>query len=166
MFSKHLTDPDGFIRKRASQILNENSDSVFRVKNRITQKAIQKISTSLGVVNGKRRVRLLSTQEIINAIQTIRKRNYDIDVIHLHGGHVGNSYGYPASATIALILKVFNYIFLSIQLGRAQSGCTGYGRISAFLNSEEKRKDFIFYEATIILRLYKKSSSGKWIHKL
>tara|TARA_B100000949_G_scaffold232038_1_gene245314 strand:- start:1007 stop:1414 length:408 start_codon:yes stop_codon:yes gene_type:complete len=84
------------------------------------------LEKALASANGRRRMRLLSVQDIVDAAVDLRPGEHRF----LHGGHVAGAYDWPASATGAVV-----YIPAGRRAARAivkvvdaRPGCTGFGR--------------------------------------
>ena len=87
---------------------------------------VEKIKTRLSQVNGKRRVRTLDLRGIAQAA-------YDLHTSggthkYRHGGHVANSYKYPATATAWLVYRDSEGdVRVIIREVGATKGSTGFG---------------------------------------
>ena len=84
------------------------------------------LENALAEANGRRQVRTLSIDEIVDAAKDLRPGEHTF----LHGGHVANSYKYPAVATIAVVYrrKGERLSRAIISVGSATKGSTGFGR--------------------------------------
>ena len=80
----------------------------------------------LNTVNGRRRARTLSLADIVEAADQLKPGEH----VFLHGGHVANSYRYPAVATGAVVFIPAGRVSARVllQVVSASKGATGFGR--------------------------------------
>lgn len=104
--------------------------------------------------NGRRYARVLRPSDVLSAISELMRSRRRYAVIHLHGGNVSSSYARPSRATIALIVRAVDRILVHVGVGRADAGCTGYGRIDRYGRDTpggESARDSIEWQLTIHL---------------
>lgn len=89
----------------------------------------REIERLLDIVNGQRRTRLLDVDDVCECIATAIESSSHTDFAH--GGHVANSYKYPATATACLALRVGSFVYVAIREVSATKGSTGFGRIDS-----------------------------------
>ena len=91
-----------------------------------TATAQTRFEQELNAVNGKRRERTLTAEEIREHAADIKSGEH----VFLHGGHVSNSYKYQAWATGAVLFKLprGRKVYALMEMVNAKKGSTGFGR--------------------------------------
>lgn len=129
-----------------------------RSRNVIPRPIRTDIQQFLAEANHGRLMRLLDSRDVQFDIARVIEAKGHVAVRHTHGGHVANAYNYRAYATSSLVLRVGRIVGIKVIQCNARKGCTGFGRIAAYLghtqHSQELRTKFIQDEADILLELY------------
>lgn len=109
-----------------------------------------KLQERLDMQNGNRQCRLLSLEDIVEAAEEAKPGS----PVFLHGGHVANSYRYPAEATAAVVYRHKRDRMARVQIivANAKKGSTGFGRRSSWTPPEKGIPGEVRVNAEDILR--------------
>lgn len=136
---RYLTHKDQSMRDGVKKILKLYEEQYLDIKNISESKWNYLINIELANINGKRRKRILYPKEIYNGIISCCNNPEKNSIYYITGGYVANSYGYYASATAVLILRMENILAINIKIISAKTNTTGFGRLD--LITKEKNSD-------------------------
>jgi hypothetical protein len=139
---------------KLSDFYGESFQMSRRSRRRIPKAIREAIFGAVARANNNRRTRLLDGRRVLQDIALVIEHGAKTGQqarLHLHGGHVANSYGYPAVATASRVVydPEHEVVLIEVKVANATKGCTGFGR-------RDEHVDFMdaLETADIVIRLY------------